>query len=66
MDSGTLQAARRTEPLMPISRCNSGYYARFREDGSAVPWRIDDVNQQLTKDGLEPLSVAVFEAQVSA
>ena len=66
MDSGTLQAARRTEPLMPISRCNGGYYARFREDGSAVPWRIDDVNQQLTKDGLEPLSVDVFEAQVSA
>ena len=62
MDAAALQTARRTEPLMPISRCEGGYYSRFRADGSAVPWRIDQVNEQRLKDGLEPVPVEVFEA----
>lgn len=48
---------RRSEPLMPISSGGSGYYPRFREDGSAVPWRLDQVNQQLRKDGKEAIPV---------
>jgi uncharacterized protein (DUF362 family) len=62
MDAAALQSARRAEPLMPISGCNGGYYARYRADGSAVPWRIDDVNAQRRKDGLEPLPVEIIEA----
>jgi len=41
--------------LMPISRREGGYYDRFRTDGSVVPWRIDDVNAQHTKDGLDTI-----------
>ena len=65
MNAAALQAARRSEPLMPISRCAGGYYSRFRADGSAVPWRIDQVNKQRIKDGLEPVPVEVFEAQAA-
>lgn len=65
MDSRALQAARRPEPLMPISRCEGGYYARYRADGSAVPWRIDDVNKQRAKDGLDPVPVEVLESQAA-
>lgn len=57
LDSAALQAARRPEPLMPISRYSDGYYPRFRPDGSAVPWRIDKVNEQLVNDGKEPIEV---------
>ena len=62
MSAAQLAAVRRPEPLMPVSRCQGGYYARFREDGSAVPWRIDDVNQQRRRDGLEPVPVHVLES----
>ena len=65
MSAAALQAVRRSEPLMPISRCADGYYSRFRADGSAVPWRIDQVNKQRIKDGLEPVPVEVFEAQAA-
>jgi uncharacterized protein (DUF362 family) len=65
MDAAALQAARRDEPLMPVSRCAGGYYARYRADGSAVPWRIDDVNGQRLKDGLEPIPVDVFQSQAT-
>lgn len=65
MDAAALQGARRSEPLMPISRCEGGYYARYRADGSAVPWRIDDVNAQRARDGLDPVPVEVFEAQAA-
>ena len=51
-----LAELRPAEPLMPISRLNQGgYYKRFRTDGSAVPWRLDDVNAQRQKDGLAPV-----------
>ncbi len=50
-----LDALRRPTPLMPLSRARDGYYARFRADGSAVPWRISDVNEQREKDGLAPV-----------
>jgi len=42
--------------LMPLSRCEDGYYSRFREDGSVVPWALDRVNLQLQEDGQEPIS----------
>jgi uncharacterized protein (DUF362 family) len=51
-----LEKERRPEPLMPISRGNGGYYNRFRADGTPVPWRLDDLNEQRQKDGLEPIS----------
>lgn len=66
MDSQALAAARRSEPLMPISRGGGGYYNRFRADGTPVPWRIDDVNAQRAKDGLEAVPVEFFEAQIAA
>lgn len=51
-------AEHRHDPvLMPLSRCEEGYYGRFREDGSMVPWAIDRVNLQRQKDGLEPIPV---------
>lgn len=62
MSASQLAAVRRPEPLMPVSRCQGGYYARFRDDGSAVPWRIDDVNAQRRRDGLEPVPVQVLES----
>jgi len=63
MDAPALQAARRPEPLMPISRCDGGYYSRFRPDGSAVPWRIDAVNAQRQRDGLDPFPIEILESQ---
>jgi|MDTC01.3.fsa_nt_gb uncharacterized protein (DUF362 family) len=65
MDATALGVARRSEPLMPIARCEGRYYARFRADGSTVPWRIDRVNEQRLKDGLEPVPVDLFEAQAA-
>lgn len=65
MDTAALQATRRPQPLMPIARSQGGYYARFRDDGSAVPWRIDDVNAQRERDGLEPVPVRTFESQAA-
>ena len=51
-----LAELRPAAPLMPIARLNQGgYYKRFRTDGSAVPWRLDDVNAQRQKDGLAPV-----------
>ena len=66
MDAAALQAARRREPLMPISRTEGGYYARFDADGKAVPWRIDQVNEQRRKDGLEPIPVDILPPSASA
>ncbi len=57
LDGAALKALRSKRTLMPIARCEGGYYDRFRADGSPVPWRIDDVNAQRRKDGLEPISV---------
>jgi uncharacterized protein (DUF362 family) len=48
---------RRAEPLMPVCRYGDDYYPRFRADGSAVPWRLDRVNEQRRADGLETLAV---------
>lgn len=53
LDLETLQALRADPPLMPLSRYNGSYYARFRTDGSVVPWGLDRVNQQRAADGLE-------------
>jgi hypothetical protein len=55
LSASELEQIRRSEPLIPLSRASNGYYARFRDDGSAVPWRIDEVNEQRAKDGLEPV-----------
>ena len=41
------------KPLMPIARSHDGYYARFRADGSVVPWNLDRVNSQRQSDGME-------------
>ena len=40
MNAVALNGARRSEPLMPIARTKDGYYPRYREDGTAVPWKI--------------------------
>jgi len=55
-----LERSRSSEVLMPFCRLKrasgeSGYYKRFRRDGSAVPWRVDRVNEQRLADGLEPI-----------
>lgn len=55
LDARELEARRALRPLMPLSRLGEGYYARFRQDGSVVPWRIDQVNEQRARDGLEPI-----------
>ncbi len=57
LDSRALQALRSPVALMPVSRYSGGYYRRFRRDGSAVPWRIDEVNKQRQADGQEPVPV---------
>ena len=57
MDMLTLADVRSGKVLMPIARYESGYYDRYRADGSVVPWRIDDVNRQRNADGLEPVAV---------
>ena len=55
LTGAALAELRPAAPLMPISRCKDGYYKRFRTDGSAVPWRLDDVNAQRQQDGLAPV-----------
>ena len=56
INGAALAELRPAAPLMPIARLNQGgYYKRFRTDGSAVPWRLDDVNAQRQKDGLVPV-----------
>ena len=55
MTSDELDRLRAAPALMPTSRYSDGYYSRFRVDGSVVPWRIDDVNAQRLKDGLESI-----------
>lgn len=55
MDTTALDTVRSPTPLMPICRCDEGYYNRFRDDGSVVPWRVGDVNKQRIKDGHEPI-----------
>ena len=57
MDGTALQQARRGEPLMPIAGYGAGYYNRFGPDGSAVPWRLKDVNEQLKEDGKATIPV---------
>ena len=54
LDPDALRARRSPSVLMPVSRYSKGYYRRFRSDGSVVPWRIDEVNQQRQADG-QPL-----------
>jgi len=53
---GETRALRRPEALMPVCRAEGGYYRRFRPDGSAVPWNLDEVNKQRQLDGLDPIS----------
>ena len=56
IEGAALAELRPAAPLMPIARLNQGgYYKRFRADGSAVPWRLDDVNAQRQQDGLAPV-----------
>ena len=56
LNSAALAKLRPAAPLMPIARLSQGgYYKRFRADGSAVPWRLDDVNAQRQQDGLAPV-----------
>ena len=56
LDSRALAAHRSDPVLMPLSRHEGGHYARFRKDGSFVPWILDRVNEQRATDGLEPIS----------
>ena len=55
LSGAALAKLRPAAPLMPISRLKGGYYKRFRTDGSAVPWRLDEVNAQRQQDGLAPV-----------
>ena len=57
MDRQTLTDVRSGKTLMPIARYEGGYYNRYRADGSVVPWRIDDVNEQRLADGLEAIAL---------
>lgn len=57
MDPRALARIRSKKVLMPIARYVGGYYDRYRADGSVVPWRIDDVNEQRRSDGLEPVEL---------
>ena len=53
LNGAALAELRPAKPLMPIARLNQGdYYKRFRTDGSAVPWHLDDVNAQRQQEGL--------------
>ncbi len=52
LDTAALAAHRHDPPLMPVARHEGGYYARFRADGSVVPWALDHVNRQRQEDGL--------------
>lgn len=66
LDCDALAQYRTKEPLMPYCRLErsdgeKGYYKRFRSDGSAVPWRIDDVNEQRLADGLEPIDYELVD-----
>jgi uncharacterized protein (DUF362 family) len=55
--SAAALAAHRSDPvLMPLCRYSGGSYARFRGDGSVVPWGLDRVNKQREQDGLELIS----------
>lgn len=56
LDSQALAAHRSDPVLMPLSRHEGGHYARFRQDGSFVPWILDRVNEQRLADGLEPIA----------
>jgi uncharacterized protein (DUF362 family) len=58
LDSRALAAQRHEPALMPVARYEDGYYARFRADGSVVPWALDRVNQQRQADGLEPIAAS--------
>lgn len=58
LERAELEELRVKQPLMPVARGRDGYYNRFRKDGSAVPWRVDQVNEQRQKDGLDLVSVA--------
>ncbi|MFC1525876.1 DUF362 domain-containing protein [Candidatus Latescibacterota bacterium] len=55
LDREALGKHRMDPPLMPLARYQDGYYARFRPDGSVVPWNIDCVNEQLIAEGKEPV-----------
>ncbi|MFA6108609.1 MAG: DUF362 domain-containing protein [Candidatus Latescibacterota bacterium] len=55
LDAKALAGHRHAPPLMPVARYENGYYPRFREDGSVVPWALDRVNEQRRADGLEPI-----------
>lgn len=55
LDLKALEQIRVKRPLMPLCRVDDTYYPRFRADGSAVPWRIGQVNLQRQADGLEPI-----------
>ena len=59
LDGHALHERRSRQILMPVSRFGDGYYKRFRQDGSAVPWRIDEVNKQRQADGLPEVPVEV-------
>jgi uncharacterized protein (DUF362 family) len=57
LDPEALRQRRSPSVLMPVARCEQGYYRRFRRDGSATPWRIDEVNKQRLADGQPPVPV---------
>jgi len=57
LGADSLAAARSAITMMPLARGGSGYYARFRDDGSLVPWRIDQVNARRMAEGEAPLPV---------
>lgn len=53
-----LAGLRAQPPLLPLSRFSGGHYARFRTDGTVVPWWLDRVNEQRVLDGLDQIAAA--------
>ncbi len=58
LDAAALAGHRHSPALMPVSRYEGGYYPRFRNDGSVVPWALDRVNHQRQEDGLELITAS--------
>jgi uncharacterized protein (DUF362 family) len=56
LTQGALRGLRADPSLMPLSRDADGYFARFREDGSLVPWDLDRGRRTQRRQGQEASS----------
>mgnify|MGYP003968829273 FL=1 len=56
LDAVSLRRMSSQPPLMPLHRVEGGHAARFRPDGSLVPWALDRVNQHREEQHLPPIA----------